>query len=53
MSRLITMLVGLTEAQVRLKFTQEEVEEAKHGIQALHDVSPSKFIAVRLELEEE
>jgi hypothetical protein len=47
------LLIGLTEAQVRLKFTQDEVEEAKRGVQALHDISPSKFIAVRLELEEE
>ncbi|KAJ7858428.1 hypothetical protein B0H13DRAFT_1640476 [Mycena leptocephala] len=46
-------IVGLTEAQVRLKFTQDEAEEAKRGVQALHDVSPSKFIAVGLELEEE
>jgi hypothetical protein len=47
------LLIGLTEAQVHLKFTQDEVEEAKRGVQALHDISPSKFIAVGLELEEE
>ncbi|KAJ7912879.1 hypothetical protein B0H13DRAFT_2326934 [Mycena leptocephala] len=46
-------IVGLTEAQVCLKFTQEEAEEAKRRMPALHDISPSKFIAVGLELEEE
>ncbi|KAJ7789818.1 hypothetical protein B0H14DRAFT_3502546 [Mycena olivaceomarginata] len=45
-------ITGLTEAEVRLKFAQEE-EEAKNGISALHEVMPGSFIMAGLELEEQ
>jgi hypothetical protein len=38
---------------VRLQFTNEEAEEAKKGGAALHKVTPSSFIVVGLELEEQ
>ncbi|KAF7326888.1 CxC2 domain-containing protein [Mycena venus] len=44
--------VGLTEAQVRLQFTQEEAKQAQLGAPALHDVSLSKFILLGLDLED-
>ncbi|KAJ7795036.1 hypothetical protein B0H14DRAFT_2532632 [Mycena olivaceomarginata] len=46
-------ITGLTEAEVRLKFAQEEEEEAKNGVPALHEVTPSSFITAGLELEEQ
>jgi hypothetical protein len=46
-------MVGMTEAEVRLKFAADEEEEAKRGVPALHDVTPSSFIAAGLELEEQ
>ncbi|KAJ7745164.1 hypothetical protein B0H14DRAFT_2637194 [Mycena olivaceomarginata] len=46
-------ITGLTEAEVRLKFAQEEEEEAKNGVPVLHEVTPSSFIAAGLELEEQ
>ncbi|KAJ7436476.1 hypothetical protein B0H11DRAFT_2364591 [Mycena galericulata] len=48
-----TTVKGLTEAEVRLQFAQEEAKEAERGVPSLHDVSPSTFIASALELEEE
>ncbi|KAJ6499732.1 hypothetical protein C8R47DRAFT_1175589 [Mycena vitilis] len=44
---------GLTESQVRLQFTKEEAEDAKRGLPSVHDVSPSSFIIMGLDLEEE
>ncbi|KAJ7147747.1 hypothetical protein C8R46DRAFT_917759 [Mycena filopes] len=44
---------GLTEMEVRLQFANEEAEEAKRGVPALHDVTPSGFINAGLQLEEE
>jgi hypothetical protein len=44
---------GLTEMEVRLQFATEEVEEAKKGVPALHEVTPSSFITAGLELEDE
>ncbi|KAK7015057.1 hypothetical protein R3P38DRAFT_2787170 [Favolaschia claudopus] len=44
---------GLTEMEVRLQFAKEEEEEAKQGGIALHEVSPSGFVAAGLELEEQ
>ncbi|KAF7359485.1 hypothetical protein MSAN_01291300 [Mycena sanguinolenta] len=44
---------GLTEAEVRLQFTKEEAEEAARGVPSVHDVSPSSFISVGLDLEQE
>ncbi|KAF7375725.1 CxC2 domain-containing protein [Mycena sanguinolenta] len=46
-------ILGMTEAEVRLKFATEEEEEAKKGIPALHEVTPSSFVAAGLELEEQ
>jgi hypothetical protein len=43
----------MTEAQVRLQFSEEEAAAAKKGVPSLHDVSPSGFIYVGLELEDE
>ncbi|KAJ6488920.1 hypothetical protein C8R45DRAFT_929627 [Mycena sanguinolenta] len=46
-------VVGMTEAKVRLKFATEEEQEAKSGMPALHDVTPSSFVMAGLDLEEE
>ncbi|KAK6996617.1 CxC2 domain-containing protein [Favolaschia claudopus] len=46
-------LTGLTEMEVRLQFAKEEEEEAKKGGIALHEVSPSGFVAAGLELEDQ
>ncbi len=45
--------IGLSEAQVRLQFSQEEEMQARRGTPGVHDVSPSKFVTLGLELEEE
>lgn len=39
--------------EVRLQFAKEEEEDARKGVLALHDVSPSGFVTAGLELEEE
>ncbi|KAJ7764813.1 hypothetical protein B0H16DRAFT_1310446 [Mycena metata] len=44
---------GKTEADIRLEFSTQEAEDAKNGVPALHDVSPSGFIYAGLDLEEE
>ncbi|KAJ7852858.1 hypothetical protein B0H13DRAFT_1904401 [Mycena leptocephala] len=44
---------GLTEAQVRLQFQQEEEEEARRGVPAKHKVSASTFMVECLDVEEE
>ncbi|KAJ7844968.1 hypothetical protein B0H13DRAFT_1647725 [Mycena leptocephala] len=44
---------GLTEASVRLQFSEEEAANEKKGVPSLHDVSPSTFVYVGLELEDE
>ncbi|KAJ7155748.1 hypothetical protein C8R46DRAFT_910450 [Mycena filopes] len=46
-------VAGLSEAKVRLQFAEEESAAAKRGVPALHDVSPSKFITLGLDLEDE
>ncbi|KAJ7431877.1 hypothetical protein B0H11DRAFT_2261291 [Mycena galericulata] len=46
-------VTGLNEAEVRLQFTKEEELEAAHGTASLHDVTPSKFMTLGLDLEEE
>ncbi|KAJ7231207.1 hypothetical protein C8J57DRAFT_1533818 [Mycena rebaudengoi] len=46
-------IMGLTEAQVRLKFAAEEAEEEAKGVPSIHSVSPSTFIAVALDVEDE
>ncbi|KAJ6567649.1 hypothetical protein DFH09DRAFT_1314164 [Mycena vulgaris] len=48
-----TKIVGLTEAQVQLQFSEEEAKCIEMGIPALHNVSPSGFIYAGLELEEQ
>ncbi|KAK6968964.1 CxC2 domain-containing protein [Favolaschia claudopus] len=48
-----TKINGLTEMEVRLQFAREEEEEAKKGSIALHEVSPSSFVAAGLELEDQ
>ncbi|KAJ7429706.1 hypothetical protein B0H11DRAFT_2166764 [Mycena galericulata] len=45
--------LGLNEAEVRLQFTKEEELEAARGAASLHDVTPSKFMTLGLDLEEE
>ncbi|KAJ7485477.1 hypothetical protein FB451DRAFT_1392216 [Mycena latifolia] len=47
------VIKGLTEAEVRLQFVNEEAEEAAKGVPALHEVTPSSFISAGLELEED
>lgn len=37
--------------EVRLQFANEEAEEAKNGVPAVHEVTPSSFIVAGLELE--
>jgi hypothetical protein len=44
--------IGSTEEEVRLKFAQEEAEQARRGVLALHEVSPSAFMQFGLDLEE-
>lgn len=44
---------GLTEAQVRLQFVQDEAKATASGIPPIHDVSPIDFISLGLELEDE
>ncbi|KAJ7908806.1 hypothetical protein B0H13DRAFT_2233210 [Mycena leptocephala] len=44
---------GLTESEVRLRFTTEEAEEAKRGVPPRHQVSASSFVATALDLEDE
>ena len=39
--------------QVRLQFEEEEEKEAAAGIPRVHDVSPSQFITMALDLEDE
>lgn len=39
--------------EVRLQFAKDEEEGAKLGVPALHEVTPSGFIAAGLELEEQ
>jgi hypothetical protein len=52
--RLLRMdATGMTEAQVRLQFSEEEASNAAKGVPSLHDVSPSTFVYVGLELEDE
>ncbi|KAJ7084767.1 hypothetical protein B0H15DRAFT_951268 [Mycena belliarum] len=46
-------VIGLTEAQVRLQFSEEEAKQVELGVPALHDVSPSSFIYAGLGLEDE
>ena len=43
----------MMENEVKLKFLAEEAEEEKKGIPRIHAVSPSEFIALGLELEDE
>ena len=44
---------GLTEMQVRLRLEEEEEKEASTGVLRVHEVSPSGFITMALDLEEE
>ncbi|KAJ7075019.1 hypothetical protein B0H15DRAFT_792382 [Mycena belliarum] len=46
-------ITGLTEADVRLQFAEDDAAEAARGVPVLHDVSPSAFIAAGLDLEGE
>jgi hypothetical protein len=45
--------IGITEDDVRYEYAQEEAEGARSGTQALHDVSPSAFMYIGLDLEAE
>ncbi|KAJ7486368.1 hypothetical protein B0H11DRAFT_1721689 [Mycena galericulata] len=45
--------IGLTEAEVRLQFADEEAKEVAAGVPSLHDVSPSSFMFAGLDLEAE
>ncbi|KAJ7156589.1 hypothetical protein C8R43DRAFT_1125776 [Mycena crocata] len=46
-------ITGLTEAQARLRFTEEEAAEAARGAATWHDVTPSKFLVLGLDIEAE
>ncbi|KAK7017916.1 hypothetical protein VNI00_018528, partial [Paramarasmius palmivorus] len=45
--------LGDTEKDVRLAYAQAEAEEARKGVSALHEISPSAFMEMMLEIEEE
>ncbi|KAJ6488289.1 hypothetical protein C8R47DRAFT_1216093 [Mycena vitilis] len=44
---------GLTEADVRLRLSEEEAAEVAKGVPSLHDVTPSAFIYAGLDLEDQ
>ncbi|KAJ7871245.1 hypothetical protein B0H14DRAFT_2257556, partial [Mycena olivaceomarginata] len=44
---------GSTENEVRLELVWEEAAEQEHGILPIHNVSPSAFVLVGLDLEEQ
>ncbi|KAJ7194873.1 hypothetical protein GGX14DRAFT_333182, partial [Mycena pura] len=44
---------GLTETQVRLRLEEEEKKEASVGVPRVHEVSPSAFITMALDLEDQ
>ncbi|KAK7041549.1 hypothetical protein VNI00_009136 [Paramarasmius palmivorus] len=44
---------GITEDDVRLKYAEKEAEEHKLGIPALHEVSPSAFMMLGLDIEDQ
>ncbi|KAJ7197571.1 hypothetical protein GGX14DRAFT_574051 [Mycena pura] len=44
---------GLTETQVRLRLEEEEEKEASAGVLRVHEVSPSGFITMALDLEDQ
>ncbi|KAJ6478255.1 hypothetical protein C8R45DRAFT_1101644 [Mycena sanguinolenta] len=46
-------ITNLTEAEVRLKLTEDEQVSAARGVPSLHDISPSAFIYTGLDLEEQ
>ncbi len=46
------LVLAVTSAQVRKQLVEEEVEAARLGEIAAHDVSPSALIHTGLELEE-
>ncbi|KAK7433708.1 hypothetical protein VKT23_020626 [Stygiomarasmius scandens] len=45
--------LGMTENEVRLTLAEQEQEEERSGVQSIHRISPSAFIAHGLELEEQ
>jgi hypothetical protein len=45
--------IGMTEDDIRFQYAQQEAEQAQSGIQSLHDVSPSAFMYMGLDLEDE
>ncbi|KAK7038932.1 hypothetical protein VNI00_010323 [Paramarasmius palmivorus] len=44
---------GITEDDIRLKYAEKEAEQHQLGIPALHEVSPSAFMMLGLDIEEE
>ncbi|KAL0945680.1 hypothetical protein HGRIS_014831 [Hohenbuehelia grisea] len=44
---------GLTEQDVRLQFAKEEAKDAANGVAALHETTPSGFIVLGLEIEDQ
>ncbi|KAJ7024560.1 hypothetical protein C8F04DRAFT_1270099 [Mycena alexandri] len=46
-------VIGKSEAEVRLKLSQDDAADVVRGVPSLHDVSPSKFISCGLDLEGE
>ncbi|KAK7049202.1 hypothetical protein VNI00_005803 [Paramarasmius palmivorus] len=45
--------IGMTEDDIRYQYAQQEAEQAQSGVHALHDVSPSAFMYLGLDLEED
>jgi hypothetical protein len=47
------MFIGATEGDVRIALLEKEVKLAKDGIPPLHVVTPSGFVVLGLELEDQ
>ena len=47
------VVIGMSEADVRLQLAQEEANRAAMGVPSLHEVSASSFIVAALDLEDQ
>ena len=51
--QLVLICLGLTEGDIRVALMEKEAQLAKDGIPPLHAVTPSGFIVLGLELEDQ
>ena len=49
---MLMVLVGLTEAEIRLQLAEEEDVEAAEGNPSLHKMTPSAMLVELLEIED-